>query len=105
MNQIKNVLIVAGGKNTRFKEMSIFSKVLLPMVEWPSILSYDVYKFSEQGAKVHLVINESYYKMVKDYVENNKIDVELISSSNCNGLNKSLSLASLTILGYVFKNI
>ena len=90
MNQIKNVLIVAGGKNTRFKEMSIFPKVLLPMIQWPSILTYDVHKFTEQGTKVHLVINESYYEMVKDYVENNKIDVEIILSSNCNGSSNTL---------------
>ena len=54
-----NVVIVAGGENTRFKEMSIFPKVLLPTLDYPSILSYDCKLFEDH--QVYLIINDRYY--------------------------------------------
>lgn len=85
MNEVKNVVIVAGGKNTRFKEMSIFPKILLPLHGKPSILSYDIDLFSKFDLKTYLVINKDYENMVRDYVKNNNINVEIIVSTNQDG--------------------
>lgn len=79
----KNVVIVAGGENTRFKEMSIFPKVLLPTLTHSSILEYDCELFKDWN--VWLVINNKYKMMLKQYIEKTKLDVNLIVSYDHNG--------------------
>ena len=78
-----NVVIVAGGENTRFKEMSIFPKVLLPTLDYPSILSYDCKLFEDH--QVYLIINDRYYEMCLEYINKTKINVKVIVSHNHNG--------------------
>ena len=80
---LKNIVIVAGGENTRFKEMSIFPKVLLPTIEHSSILAYDCQLF--ENYNIYLVINNRYANMVKEYVNKTKLNVNIIVSNNHNG--------------------
>lgn len=83
-NKIDNVVIVAGGLNTRMEDLSVFPKILFPMVDYSSILSYDVDSFEKK--KVYLVINEAYYDMVVNYVERNSLQLEgIIKSTNTDG--------------------
>lgn len=78
------VVIVAGGENTRFNEMSIFPKILLPTLEYSSILSYDCKLFS--GHDIYLIINDRYGDMVKQYVEKTKLNIKkIIPTDNHDG--------------------
>lgn len=84
MNKIQNIVIVAGGKNTRFREMSIFPKILLPTLESSSILSYDCELFKNYN--IYLIINDKYYNMVSQYINKTNLNItKLIYSFNCNG--------------------
>ena len=85
MNSVKNLVILAGGKNTRFKEMSIFPKILLPFEDEDSILTYNVKMCEKLGLNPYLVINKDYENMVRDYVKNNHLNIIIIVSSNTNG--------------------
>lgn len=87
--KIENVVIVAGGKNTRFQELSIFPKVLLPTNEYPSILYNDCKVFKDKN--LFLVINQDYFDMVQNYVKVNKLNITLIKSSNSNGSANTLA--------------
>ena len=69
INNLQNIVIVAGGENTRFKEMSIFPKVLLPTLDYPSILSYNCDLFKDYN--IYLIINSRYYKMTEQYINKN----------------------------------
>ena len=83
-NQIENVVIVAGGLNTRMKDLSVFPKILFPLQESSSILAHDVEQF--EGKKVYLVINEKYYDMVVNYCQRNSIELkDIIKTSNTDG--------------------
>jgi len=75
-----SVVIVAGGENTRFKEMSIFPKILLPTLEYSSILSYDCHLFKDHD--IYLVINDRYYDMVYQYVNKTKLNIKSIIKTN-----------------------
>ena len=75
-----SVVIVAGGENTRFNEMSIFPKILLPTLEYPSILSYDCKLFSDHD--IYLIINDRYYDMVRQYVDKTKLKITKIIKTN-----------------------
>ena len=88
MCKINNIVIVAGGKNTRFKEMSIFPKILLPMNDYPSILSKDCDLFKDKT--IYLIINSDYEQMTKDYINNNHLNVKLLVSHNANGSSNTL---------------
>jgi tRNA A-37 threonylcarbamoyl transferase component Bud32 len=85
MNSVKNLVILAGGKNTRFKEMSIFPKILLPFEDEDSILTYNIKMCEKLGLNPYLVINKDYENMVRDYVKNNHLNIIIIASSNTNG--------------------
>lgn len=87
MNRIKNVVIVAGGLNTRMEDLCIFPKVLFPMLTYGSILLYDIEKIEEIGAKPYIVINHHYAEMVKQYCERNSLSdrIEIIVSHNTDG--------------------
>lgn len=78
-----NIIYVAGGLNTRFDDLSIFPKILLPIKGNTSILehNYNIFKKHKQ----YLIIYEPYYKMVKNFIEVNKLDITLIKSNNTNG--------------------
>lgn len=78
-----NIVIVAGGENTRFKEMSIFPKILLPTLTHSSILEYNCELFKDHN--IYLIINNKYYDMVRQYIEKTKLNINLICSKNHNG--------------------
>jgi len=83
-NQIENVVIVAGGLNTRMEDLSVFPKILFPLQESSSILAHDIEQF--EGKKVYLVINEKYYDMVVNYCLRNSLELEaIIEASNTDG--------------------
>lgn len=90
---VEHIVIVAGGKNTRFNEMSIFPKILLPYENYGSILSYtlDLLNRVRSKAKIHLVINHQYEKMVHDYIKTNHLDVNVIVSFNTEGSANTLA--------------
>ena len=78
-----NVVIVAGGLGTRFGHLSVFPKILLPTPDASSILEEDIRRFSNYN--IYVIVNCKYYNMVANYVRVNKLPVELICSTNCNG--------------------
>lgn len=84
-----NLVIVAGGKQTRFKDLSIFPKVLLPSATNCSILKelVDKTKNLEVSLKRWIVINKQYSEQVKTYIKVNGLqdDIEIIESTNTNG--------------------
>lgn len=84
-----NLVIVAGGKQTRFKGLSIFPKVLLPTATSCSILKelVDKTKIEDIPLKRLLVINKQYAEQVRTYVKVNGLsnDVEIVESTNTNG--------------------
>lgn len=82
-NRLENIVIVAGGENTRFKEMSIFPKILLPTLDYSSILTYDSELFHNYN--IYLIINNRYANMVKEYINKTKLNVNIIVSNNHNG--------------------
>ena len=83
MNKLKNIIIVAGGENTRFNEMNIFPKILLPTLNDPSILSYDCKLF--ENYNIYLIINDRYELMTKQYIKKNQLDINILVSHNHNG--------------------
>lgn len=85
---IENVVILAGGKNTRFKELSYFPKVLLPMNDSTCILYHDCEVFKDVNR--YLVINDVYENMVYDYMKNNVLDMNVIVSHHTNGTYNTL---------------
>ena len=83
---MKNIIIVAGGLGTRFEDLSIFPKVLLPTRAYNSLLEQDYEIFiNGYDAKLYLIINDKYYDMTVDYCRVNNIDVTIIKSTNTNG--------------------
>ena len=81
-----NVIIVAGGLGTRFKDLSIFPKILLPTQKYNSLLEQDYNTFTNRiDNDLYLIINEKYYDMTVNYCCVNNIQVKIIKSSNTNG--------------------
>ena len=78
-----NVVIVAGGLGTRFEDLSVFPKILLPTSNYPSIIHEDIERFKNHN--IYLIINEKFYSMTKNYLEINNLNVNLIKSVNSNG--------------------
>jgi len=83
---MKNIVIVAGGKGTRFEHLSVFPKILLPTKEENSILSAQV-KFFRQSEyrNITVIINKRFEEMVNNYISVNNIDVDVIATDNENG--------------------
>lgn len=79
------VVLVAGGKNERFKELSIFPKVLLPYLsdgKSTTILKY----YADNIDDLIVIINKKYTNQVKSYLESNNIrNVTVIESTVQNG--------------------
>lgn len=84
-----NVIIVAGGLGTRFKELSCFPKILLPTKEYDSILLEQLEYFKND--EVTIIINEKYYKMLLNYVGVNSLNVHVVPSSNTNGSGNTIA--------------
>lgn len=84
-----NLVIVAGGKQTRFKDLSIFPKVLLPSATSCSILKelIDKTKNLDVSLKRWIVINKQYSEQLKTYIRVNGLqdDIEIIESTSTNG--------------------
>lgn len=86
---IKNIVILAGGKNSRFESLSVFPKVILPIGN-ESILQklLNVFNTIETIEKVNLIVNQSYKDIVLSYYNNslyNKDKLNIIFSKNQNG--------------------
>lgn len=85
-----NIVIVAGGLGTRFKELSCFPKILLPTKEKDSILLEQLEYFHYD--EVTIIVNKKYYKMVLNYIEVNNIkNVRVIASTNTNGSGNTIA--------------
>lgn len=84
-----NLVIVAGGKQTRFNGLSIFPKVLLPSAASCSILKeiVDKTKNLDISLKRWIVINSKYAEQLKTYIKVNGLqdDIEVIESTSTNG--------------------
>ena len=84
-----NLVIVAGGKQTRFKNLAVFPKVLLPSATSCSILKELVDKTNSLGVSLSrsIVINSQYSDQVQTYIKVNGLqnDIEVIKSTNTNG--------------------
>ena len=84
-----NIVVVAGGKQTRFKNLSVFPKVLLPTASSCSILKemVDKTKPIDMPLKRWIVINEQQAPMLKTYIQVNNLedDILVIESKNTNG--------------------
>ena len=81
-----NIVIVAGGLGTRFKELSVFPKILLPTSTHNSILNEIQDSFCDYHETISLIINERFYDMVKNYIcVNNINNINLIKSTKVNG--------------------
>ena len=78
-----NVVIVAGGLGTRFEELSVFPKILLPTTNYSSIIHEDIERFKNHN--IYLIINDKFYSMTKNYLEINNLNINLIKSINSNG--------------------
>lgn len=85
-----NVVIVAGGLQTRFKELSCIPKVLLPSDNGKTILERQ-YEYFDGMDTITLVVNEKFYEMTKGYVEVNHLNVDVVKSSNTNGSANTLA--------------
>jgi len=81
-----NIIIVAGGLGTRFQDLSVFPKILLPTKAYNSLLeqNYEIF-VNGWDHKLFLIINEKYYDMTVNYCHVNNIDVKIIKSTNTNG--------------------
>lgn len=86
-----NIVVVAGGLGTRFKELSVFPKVLLPINDYNSILEKDLKTINEDD-KFYLIINEKFYDMTLNYITVNNLTskVTIIPTSNTNGSYNSI---------------
>lgn len=82
---LNNVVIVAGGKNSRFGSLAKFPKLLMPINGTDSILTYDYNMFKRIANRVIVIINQDYYDMMNEYVDNLSLGVEVYKSTNCNG--------------------
>lgn len=81
-----NIVIVAGGLGTRFNELSIFPKILLPTSTHNSILNEIQDSFCDYTGTMSLIINEKFYDMVNNYIKVNGIkNINLIKSTKING--------------------
>lgn len=78
-----NIILVAGGLNTRFNDISIFPKILLPYFGNDSILTYNTKLFEKHN--IFLIINKLYYNMTLQYINTNKLNVKLVTTDNSNG--------------------
>lgn len=79
-----NVVIVAGGLGTRYEDLSVFPKVLLPTRHYSSVLEQMIKVFG-YGSTLSLIINSKFYDMCRNYCDVNGLSVNIIESKNSNG--------------------
>ncbi len=85
-----NYVIVSGGLQTRFEELSCFPKILLPSKDGTPILLKQLEYFKGANS-IKIVVNHKYGDMMKAFVRVNKLDVEVIVSTNANGSGNTLA--------------
>lgn len=85
-----DVVIVAGGLQTRFKELSCIPKVLLPSDNGKTILERQ-YEYFDGMNSITLVVNNRFYDMTKAYVEVNHLNIDVVRSTNTNGSANTLA--------------
>ena len=78
-----NLVIVAGGLNTRFNEYSRIPKILLPYKDNDSILIHNLNKIDHCDANI--IIHRKYYEMVQNYVKVNNLKVSVFPIDNSDG--------------------
>jgi hypothetical protein len=78
-----NVVYLAGGLNTRFEELAIFPKILLPVDGNDSILIKNMKTFAI--CEQYLVINERFVPMVEEYCNLNNLQIKIIPTTNTFG--------------------
>ena len=85
-----NVVIVAGGLQTRFNELSCFPKILLPSKDGTPILIKQLDYFDEANT-ISIVVNKKFANIMKAYIEINHLNVDVIVSNNTNGSGNTLA--------------
>ena len=85
-----NVVIVAGGLQTRFNELSCFPKILLPSKDGTPILMKQLDYFDEANT-ISIVVNQKFAKIMRAYIEINHLNVDVIVSNNTNGSGNTLA--------------
>lgn len=78
-----NLIIVAGGLNTRFKEYSRIPKLLLPYLDNNSVLSHNLKNI--EYSELYIIINHQYYDQLKNYLDINKIAAKVLPIYNVLG--------------------
>lgn len=87
---IMNIVIVAGGLGTRFKELSVFPKILLPTQNNDSLL-FEQLSYMNTAESISIIINTKFYSMLKNYVKVNNININVIESKVSNGSYNSIN--------------
>ena len=72
-----NVVIVAGGLQTRFNELSCFPKILLPSKDGTPILIKQLEYFDEANT-ISIVVNKKFANIMKAYIEINHLYVKTL---------------------------
>lgn len=85
-----NCVIVAGGLQSRFNELSCFPKILLPSKDGTPILLKQLEYFKDQNS-ISIVVNEKFKDIVRAYVAINGLNVDVIVSNNTNGSGNTLA--------------
>lgn len=85
-----NVILLSGGLQTRFNELSCFPKILLPSKDGTPILMKQLEYFKDQNT-VSIVVNEKFKDLMKKYIEVNGLNVDVIVSNNTNGSGNTLA--------------
>lgn len=77
----KNLIIVAGGLNTRYKELSNFAKVILPFIlndETTTCLKNSYTVFDDFNK--YVIVDSKFYKQVCNYIKSNGLNITCIES-------------------------
>lgn len=85
-----NVILLSGGLQTRFNELSCFPKILLPSKDGTPILMKQLEYFKDQNT-VSIVVNEKFKNIMRAYVAINRLNVDVIVSNNTNGSGNTLA--------------
>lgn len=87
-----NIVIVAGGLGTRFGNLNVFPKILLPTNKYNSILEEDLSIIDTENNEVFLIINDKYWDMALNYLRVNHLEdkIHLYRTKNVNGSYNSI---------------
>ena len=85
-----NCVIVSGGLQTRFDELSCFPKILLPSTSGKSILMEQM-KYFESIGNIYIVVNKKFEHIMKAYIKANNLLIDVIVSDNTNGSGNTLA--------------